>query len=183
MGIYYDYYLEKKDKDGWHRLSSLEDGSSMIYYHRSYGYDFVGEYEICELSFNDYCVEAKKNYAEKYEQAEKDNALSFFYPRYCELSIELMFQDFDNGIHEYAGIIKKNDRLKIERNPEYIPDMIDEADFNKLPEEIKDNYIFYAWDSPWSEYGHIYDLVPIIRDMLKYYDLTVSDVRLICSKG
>ena len=52
MGVYYDYYLEKKDEDGWHRLNALEEGNdASIYYHSgSYGCDYVLDYLMSEFS-------------------------------------------------------------------------------------------------------------------------------------
>ena len=184
MGVYYDYYLEKKEEDGWHRLNALEEGNdASIYYHSgSYGCDYVRNYEIRQLSFEELAEETKDIYRESYDNCKEAKRYDYFYPYFYELSIDLMFKDFDEGIHEYAGIITRNDRLKIERNSEYIPETISVEDFNKLPEGIKDNYVFYVWDSPWSDYVHTYELVPIIRDMLKTYNLSIDDVRLTCKQ-
>ena len=182
MGVYYYYYLEQKEKDGWHRLKGPDEDNSIYYHTGSYGNDFVSNYEYRQLSFEEFSEEAKNIYREDYDEWNKENRYDYFYPYFYELSLDLMFKDFDEGILEYAGIITKNDRLKIERDSRYIPETISVEDFNKLPERIKDNYIFYTWDSPWSEYGHIYDLVPIIRTMLKDYKLSLKDVRLSCEQ-
>ena len=178
MGTYYDFYLEKKiGEDKWIPLKY--NGNNSFYYVRSYGFEFANEYgSHFPIGFNYMNEEFKNQNIEKYNNAKEyeKNLMC----RYFLMDLEKIALDYKNKIHEYAGIISKNDYKKLQSNMDYNPKIIDEEIYAKFNDNIKENYIYHEWDTYYGEYYYLYELMPIIDEMLKANNLTIDDVRLLC---
>lgn len=184
MSTYYDYFLEKKTDDGWHKVINIFDEESQkepfsIYWHsRSFGSESAEYYSREYLSYEEWNLEDQIEFKDKYEKIQKDQKNYDWLPEYRVLDLNQMIKDFNEEIHEYSGIMSKNEVLKLQRDCDYYPDIIKPKDFNKLPKNIQDNYQYYAWDTWWSDYKNAYNLVPLIYKLLDYYNLKLEDVRL-----
>jgi len=99
------------------------------------------------------------------------------------MELELIDFDYRNNIHEYAGIISKNDYKKLQSDSEYSPKIIDEEVYARFKNNIKENYIYHEWDTCYGEEYYLYELMPKINEILKENDLTLDDVRLLCKIG
>lgn len=88
--------------------------------------------------------------------------------------------DFDNNVHEYAGIISKNSYQHLQSDCNYNPKIIEEEIYAKFPQDIKENYMYYEWDNSDSEYYYLYQIMPIIEKALQNNNLKYKDVRLLC---
>ena len=164
------------------KIDSSEDGDEMIYWHTgSYGRDFTDHYFLQDIPFEEYSIEMKKHYQSAYDKFKSGSHIfEAWYPQFFQMDLDSMVRDFNDNIHECDGIISKNQYLKLQRDSAYEPDVVSPKDYNKLPERIQEKYMYYAWDSPWSEFGKVYDIIPIVMKMLEYYNLQIDDVRLIC---
>ena len=66
---------------------------------------------------------------------------------------------------------------------DYSPKIIDEEVYAKFKDNIKENYIYHEWDTYYGEEYYLYELMPIINEILKENDLTINEVRLLCKIG
>ncbi|MGM9971066.1 MAG: hypothetical protein ACI35W_01495 [Anaeroplasmataceae bacterium] len=181
MGVYYNFCLEKKiEDDKW--ISLEYEGDNTFYYVRSHARFFIEEYgSSFPIGFNHMNEEFKKKNMEQYNNAnelEKGLMCSYYW-----MDLDRIIEDYSAGIHEYAGIISKNDLKKLKSYSDYNPKIIDEEIYAKFEDDIKKNYIYYEWDTYYGEYYYLYKIVPIIEQMLKIYNLNICDVRLLCRIG
>lgn len=181
MGVWYDFYLEKRiEKEKWIPLKYKGDRS--FYSVRSYGRSFCDRYGgSFSIGFEYMNEEFKDENKEKYESLSEIERR--FFCNYYIMDLELIEFDYRNNIHEYAGIISKNDYKKLQSDSDYSPKIIDEEVYAKFKDNIKENYIYYEWDTYYGEEYYLYELMPIINEMLKENDLTINEVRLLCQIG
>lgn len=178
------YFLERKEGNEWLLVKPDEKydeyGDGTLFWHtRSYSSDFLERYTISGLSFSDYRKELREEYREDYEKLKNGGShWDSWYPECKLMDLGAMVRDFESNIHEYDGIISNNDKLKVEREWEYSPKVISPDAYCRLPRRIRKNYVYHAWDSPWSEYGKIYPVVPIVLDTMKRDGLEMDEVRL-----
>ena len=125
--------------------------------------------------------EFKDENKEKYESLSEIERR--FLCNYYIMNLELIELDYRNNIHEYAGIISKNDYKKLQSDSDYCPKIIDEEVYAKFKDNIKENYIYYEWDTYYGEEYYLYKLMPIINEILNENNLMINDVRLLCRIG
>ena len=179
MGVYYNFYLERKiDNDKWMPIKYKDD--DCFYYVRSYAREFYCEYGSSFSIAFDYMNEVfKKENLQKYNNAnnfEKKYMCSYYY-----MDLDRIASDYHNKIHEYGGIISKLDYKKLKSKYDYEPTIIDETVYAQFKDNIKENYIYYEWDTYYGEYYYLYEIMPIIEEILKANNLKIEDVRLLCS--
>jgi hypothetical protein len=181
MGIWYDFYLEKRIKnEKWMPLKYND--SECLYSVRSYGHDFCNKYGTMFPIGFEYMNEVfKEKNKEKYNNS--SDLDKRFLCNYYLMDLELIDFDYKNNIHEYAGIISKNDYKKLQSYSDYSPKIIDEEVYAKFKDNIKENYIYHEWDTYYGEEYYLYELMPIINEILKENDLTINEVRLLCKIG
>lgn len=107
MGVYYDFYLEKMEgEDKWSSIK-YED-SDCLYSVRSHARLFFDEYGFSiPLKFQCLSQDYQSENQEKYEncnEIEKSFICNFY-----EMDLKRMMKDYNSELHEYAGIISKND--------------------------------------------------------------------------
>ena len=178
MGVYYDFYLDKKVCDD--KWSSIIIGDSDIIYHmrsRPWLYD---EYSIgFPLGFKGLNKEYQEKNQDRYNSlndSEKIYSFNFF-----EMDLDRMRNDYKNDIHENAGIISKNSFKHLQTDCDYNAKIIEEETYVSLPSEIKENYVYHEWDSTSSEYYYLHEIMPIIEKALHDNNLEYKDVRLLCN--
>ncbi len=177
MGVYYDYYLDKKIDDN-HWLQILVDGKACLYYVRSWR-ELFDEYSIGpRIEFQCLSEEYQEQHREQYEKEKAEGHQLGF--SFYEMDLVRMQLDYKNQVHEYAGIISKNSYKRLQSDVEYCPKIIEEEIYAKFKDNIKDNYIYYEWDTIFSEYYYLYQIMPIIENALADNNLKIEDVRLIC---
>ena len=181
MGVWYDFYLEKRiKKEKWIPLKYKGDRS--FYSVRSYGRSFCDRYGgPFSIGFEYMNEEFKDENKEKYESLSEIERR--FLCNYYIMDLELIDLDYRNNIHEYAGIISKNDYKKLQSDSDYSPKIIDEEVYAKFKDNIKENYIYYEWDTYYGEEYYLYKLMPIINEILNENNLMINDVRLLCRIG
>jgi hypothetical protein len=178
MGVYYDFYLDKNiSEDKW--SSVIVNDNDIIFYMRSRNY-LYDEYSTgFPLDFKYLSQEFQEKNKEEYESLEKYEKIG--YCNFYHMDLERMKKDFDNDIHEYAGIISKNSYKHLQSNCDYNAKIIEEEVYAKFSPDIKENYMYYEWDDTCSEYYYLYEIMPIIEKALKDNNLEYKDVRLLCN--
>jgi len=181
MGTSYIFYLEKRiEGDKW--LPLKYNGDASFYYVRSYAREFTDEYgAIFPIGFNYMNEEFKEENREKYNNC--DEYEKKLYCLYYIMDLDRIIEDYHSEIHEFAGIISKNDLKKLKTNCDYCPKIIDEEIYASFDDRIRKNYVYHEWDTYYGEYYYLYEIVPIIEQMLLEYNLTINDVRLLCWIG
>ncbi len=181
MGVYYDFYLDKKiDGDKWSSL--LYNNDYCIYYVRSYGNWFLDEYRSGrEIGFEGLSEEYKTKNREHYEKVKATwEARCYVFE---EMDLDRIMSDYKNELHDYAGIISKHAYKKLQSDPEYEPKIIEEEVYAKFKDNIKEHYVYHEWDSYLGESYYLYELMPIVEQLLKENNLSLDDVRLLCHVG
>lgn len=178
MVVYYDFYLDKKVGDDlW--SSIIVGDSDIIYSMRSRPWLYE-EYSIgFPLGFKFLSQEYQEKNLERYNSLE-DSEKRFSYSFY-EMDLDRMRIDYKNNIHENAGIISKNSYKHLQTDCDYNAKIIEEEIYATFSPEIKENYIYYEWDSSDSEYYYLHDMMPIIEKALQDNNLEYKDVRLLCN--
>lgn len=182
MSTYYDYYLEQKTSEGWVLIKSPDFEYDCIHSHTGlHGDDSFQNYKQSDIPLEETRIEVYHKYKEEYEKSKLDrNRFSHYYPYYCLMDLDEMITDYDSNIHEYDGIISKNDLLKLERDCDYEPKIYEPNDINNLIPELQQNYVYHCWDSNWSDYKIIYQIVPRVKKVLAEHNLNLDDIRLTC---
>lgn len=178
MGVYYDFYLEKMEgEDKWSSIK-YED-SDCLYSVRSHARLFFDEYGFSiPLKFQCLSQDYQSENQEKYEncnEIEKSFICNFY-----EMDLKRMVKDYNSELHEYAGIISKNDYKHLLSDPEYEAKIIDEEVYAVFSEDVKQNYMYHEWDTYFGEYYHLYKIMPLIENMLNADKLSLDQVRLLC---
>ena len=181
MGVYYDFYLEKRvGEDRWSSINYLD--SDILFSVRSYARAFFDEYGcVFPLGFQRLSQEYQSKYKEKYDSS--NDIEKSFICRFYEMDIDKMIKDYNAGLHEYAGIISKNAYRHLMSNCEYEAKIIDEEIFARLTNDIKKNYIYHEWDTFYGEYYYLYEIVPLVERVIEANKLNINDVRLLCRIG
>ena len=182
MSTYYNYYLERKESDDkWLALMPEEEEPDTLelsfYYTSGIGHDFFDEYSGWQIDF-EYCGEEyKKRYQKQYEN-ESDFFKKYYLP--YEMDLDRIIMDHDNQLHEYAGIISRNSYKRLQSDPEFNPKIIDEEVYAAFKDDVKENYLYYEWDTVYDRCYYLYQIVPLINDLIKKNSLKYQDVRLLC---
>lgn len=177
MGVYYDFYLDRNiGEDKW--SSIIVDDSDVIFYMRSRSW-LYDEYSVgFSLGFKHLSQEFQEKNKERYNSLRDHEKIYHF--NFYEMDLDRMKTDFDNDIHEYAGIISKNSYKHLQTNYDYNAKIIEEEIYANMNPDIKENYIYYEWDDTCSEYFYLHQIMPIIGQALKDNQLEYKDVRLLC---
>ena len=177
MGVWYEFYLDKQiGEDEW--SSVLVNNSKIIYEVRGgFTHYFCDEYGYDEIWFNNLSKEFQQENKEKYEEYSEHNREWAFTFHYLEL--ERMHEEYINEVHEYAGIISKNSYKRLQTNPDYNAKIIEESDYARFKDNIKEHYLYYEWNSTQSEFYYLYEIMPIVEKALKDNNLNINEVRLI----
>ena len=185
MSTYYNYYLERKEADGkWSTVLPEETDPYTLklsfYYTSGIGQVFFDEYSGWQIGF-EYCSEEyKKEYQKQYEN-ESDPFRNYYYP--YEMDLERIIMDYNNQLHEYAGIISRNSYKRLQSDPEYDPKIIDEETYAAFKDDVKENYLYHEWDTIYDSCYYLYQIVPLINDLIRKNDLDYQGVRLLCTVG
>lgn len=173
MGTYYDFYLEKIiDNDKY--LPLKYNGKDSFYYVRNNANEFFYHYgTYFPLSINYMNEEYKKQHI--HISNDKDYKENYYLMDLNQIEI-----DYNNNIHDYAGIISKNDLKKLKTDSDFIPKIIEESVFIKLPNKIKKHYIYHEWDYYYDTSYYLYIIMPIIKEILTENHLKINEVRLLC---
>lgn len=177
MGVYYDFYLDKKIADDmW--SSIILDDSDIFFSMRSRRY-LYDEYSLgFPFRFRYLSQEFQEKNKERYENLNESDKIAYF--NFYEMDLERMKIDFDNNVHEYAGIISKNSYKHLQSDCNYNAKIIEEEIYAKFTQDIKENYMYYEWDDSYSEYYYLYQIMPKIEKALQNNNLKYKDVRLLC---
>ena len=182
MSVYYNYYLERKVADDKWSAVIPEDAEEYtldlsFYYISGIGHNFFDEYRGWQIRF-EYCSD---EYKEKYLQQcenESDNSKSYYLP--YEMDLERIMADYNNQLHEHAGIISKNSYKRLQTDPEYYPKIIDEEVYAAFKDDVKENYLYHEWDTYLDSCYYLYQIVPLINDLIEKNNLKNEDIRLLC---
>lgn len=178
MGVYYDFYLEKQvEKDKW---SSIQYGDSdLLYSVRSHARAFFDEYGSgIHLGFHFLSQEFQEKNREKYDNC--DEIEKGFLFAFYEMDLERMMKDYNTGLHEYAGIISRNEYKHLLSDSGYEAKIIDEEVYSKFSDDIKQNYMYHEWDSYYGEYYYLYEIIPRVEKLMNDNELCMDQVRLLC---
>ena len=182
MSTYYDYYLEKKiDENKWSTIVSREKdpekGKLSFYYTSGIGHEFFDEYSGWQIGF-EYCSEEYKNEFRKWYEKENGPFKSYYCP--YEMDLVMIVFDYKNQLHEFSGIISKNSYKRLQSDIEYNAKIIDEEVYAAFKDNVKENYLYYEWDSIYGSSYYIYEIMPLINNLINENNLKYDDVRLIC---